>query len=86
MSYLALKLYKAIKVVLGHQKKSNMAFKKSIDAIKDFDSDADFLKRGGGRVDFVRSVRRSYERRYKHFGHARGLRVEDAVGQTKDGR
>ena len=61
-----------------------MAFKKSIDAVNGVDPDADILK--GGLFDFVRSVRRSYERRHKHLGRERGLRVEDAVGQTKDGR
>ena len=61
-----------------------MTFKKSIYAISGFDPDTDILK--GGVFDFVRSVRCSYELRYNHLGHARGLRVEDADGQTKDGR
>ena len=45
-SYLALKLYKVIKVVLGHQKKLYTAFNKSIDAINGFDPDADILNGG----------------------------------------
>ena len=56
----------------------------SIDAVNGFDPDADIMK--GGVFDFVRSDRWSNERRHKHFGRVRDLRVEDAIGQTNDDR